>query len=256
MGLRSNYYFYQKKPMKAIIFAAGKGTRLQPLTNTVPKALVKVKGVTLLEHVIKHLKSHGVVDVIINIHYLGEMIMEFIDAHSNFGINITFSDERDELLETGGGLKKASAFFTNGQDFIAYNTDILSDIDLSQMMRYHKQEKSLVTLAVRERFTSRYFLFDEDNTLKGWKNDNTGEIVTIGKTDKALRALAFSGIHIINPKIFELIEEEGPFSISPVYLRLAKNHKIKAFEHTSGQWFDIGKHDTLTAAEKLFKFYY
>jgi len=238
--------------MKAMIFAAGKGTRLKPLTDTTPKALVKVAGKPLLEHVIMHLKSAGVTDIIINVHYLAEQIIEFLKNNNNFDVNISISDESDVLLDTGGGLLKAAHFFEKDSDFIVYNVDILSDINLNDMLAFHKNNKALATLAVRDRKTSRYFLFDKNQTLKGWKNTTTGALIKTIEKDKDLIPLAFSGIHIINEKLLGLIEETGVFSMTAAYLNLAKKYKILGYRHDNTQWFDIGKIETLKEAEKSY----
>ncbi|MDD3878045.1 MAG: nucleotidyltransferase family protein [Bacteroidales bacterium] len=242
--------------MKAMIFAAGKGTRLKPLTDNLPKALVKVGEYTLLEHVIRHLKSFGIRDIIINIHYLGYQIIDFLNVKNNFDVNISISDESDCLLETGGGLKKAAYFFDDNKDFLVYNVDILSDIDIGKMLHKHQTEKNLATLAVRNRKSSRYFLFDECDKLIGWKNNNTGEKIIVNSIPLKPVEMAFSGIHIINPKIFTLIEEQGIFSITNVYLRLAENYPISSLDHSQSQWFDIGKHETLAEAENSFSYNY
>lgn len=238
--------------MKAMIFAAGKGTRLKPLTDTTPKALIKVGNKTLLEHVINHLKYAGVTDIIVNVHYLAKQIIDFLKVNNNFGFNISISDESDILLDTGGGLLKAAAFFGKDEDFIVYNVDILSDIDLNKMLAFHKNNKALATLAVRDRKTSRYFLFDKNLVLKGWKNITTGALIKTIEKDKDLIPLAFSGIHILNARIFELINDTGVFSMTAAYLNLAKKHKIYGYRHDNSQWFDIGKIETLKEAEKSF----
>ena len=245
--------FIKNNKMKAMIFAAGKGTRLKPLTDNTPKALIEVQGGALLGHVINHLKKYGVTDIVINVHYLSEQIVNYLKSNNNFGINISISDESDLLLDTGGGLLKAAHFFNKNEDFIVYNVDILSDINLDEMLAYHKTHKSLATLAVRDRQTSRYFLFDKNLQLRGWKNTQTGYLIKTVERDKDLLPLAFSGIHILNARFFDLIQETGAFSITSAYLQLANKHKIIGFRHDSSQWFDIGKAETLKAAELNFK---
>jgi N-acetyl-alpha-D-muramate 1-phosphate uridylyltransferase len=246
--------------MKAMIFAAGLGTRLYPLTKEMPKALLEIGGVPLIEIIIRRLKLFGFDDIIINVHHFSEKIRAFVESKKNFGINITFSDESDQLLETGGGLKKVSWFFNDNKPFLLYNVDVISDINLLEMYRYHVNSKALATLAVRNRKTSRYFLFTQDKMLCGWKNMDTHEIKIIRKTESKLTSIAFSGIHLVNPKIFHLIQETGCFSITDVYLRLASRHKIVAFHHDDGLWFDMGTKDHLVEArkaislEKLFDF--
>ncbi|NOX45428.1 MAG: nucleotidyltransferase family protein [Chlorobi bacterium] len=236
--------------MKAMIFAAGLGTRLQPLTNDKPKALVQVNGKTLLENAINKIIRAGINEVIINVHHFAHQVIDFVKEKNSFGIDIRFSDESGKLLDTGGGLKKASWFLKGGEPFLIYNVDILSDIDLRQMISFHKENKVLVTLAVRERKTSRYLLFDEVFTLCGWQNVKTGEKkIPVAKPD--LKPFAFSGIHIIEPAIFNLMTESGRFSIIDVYLRLAKECKILGYDHSETQWFDLGRIENLKEAEKV-----
>jgi mannose-1-phosphate guanylyltransferase len=237
--------------MKAMILAAGLGTRLLPLTNNVPKALVPINGKPLLEIIICKLRSFGFDDVIINVHHFADQIIDFLKANNYFDIHISISDERAQLLDTGGGLKKASWFFNDNQPFLLYNVDIISDIDLKKLFLFHQESDALVTLAVRNRKTSRYFLFDDSNSLCGWKNFETGEIKIVRNIRTKIKLIAFSGIHIINPDIFELITEEGSFSLIDKYLALAKSYKIQGFNHTETQWIDIGKIGCLEEAEKL-----
>jgi len=226
--------------MKAMILAAGLGVRLRPITNTMPKALVVVDGKPLLQHALEHVKRYGIQDVIINVHHLPRQIEDFLGVNDNFGLSIVISDESDELLETGGGVKKAAWFFSDGEPFVVRNVDILSDLDLNLMMRFHRTEDPLATLAVRDRETSRYFLFEKENTLCGWENRKTEER-RISRECGALRNFAFSGIQILQPDIFPLITESGKFSLTDLYIRLASNHPIKGFIDTSLVWRDIGK---------------
>ena len=227
--------------MKAIIFAAGLGTRLRPLTNTKPKALIKYYNVPLLELVINKLKKYGFTDIIINIHYLSDQIVRFVNEKNNFGINISFSDESEQLLDTGGGLKKAGYFFDDNKPFLVYNVDIVSDINLSKFYNAHLKMNSLATLAVQNRKSSRKLFFSNENELCKWKNIITGEekIARVNSNNE-LHAFAFSGIHVINPKIFKLITEVGNFSIIDLYLRLAKTNKISYYTHNNTSWEDIG----------------
>lgn len=224
-----------------MILAAGLGTRLRPVTDILPKALVKVGGKTLLESAIRHLAGHGVKDIIINVHHFADQVIDFLARNNNFGLNISISDERDQLLDTGGGLVKASAFFTGKGPFFVRNVDILSDLDLNKMMEYHQQSKAVATLAVRIRETSRYFLFDTDHRLCGWTNSKTGEKVVASGSGKNLEMMAFSGIQVLSPEIFNLVTETGKFSLTPLYLRLAKDHLIRGFPDNSSLWKDVGK---------------
>ncbi len=238
--------------MKAMIFAAGKGTRLQPLTNNIPKALVKVNGVPMLELVIKKLILTGVTDIIINIHYLGDQIIDFLKSKNNFGIHIEISDESDRLLDTGGGLLKAAHFFDRNEPFILHNTDIISNIDLIKMIDFHENHNALATIAVRERPSSRYFLFNPAMELCGWKNTKT-DVKIISNDSENLKAYAFSGIHIIRPTLFNYLNQTKKFSIVNTYLELSKKETITGYDHTSDYWFDIGDTKKLDTAEKYLK---
>ena len=237
--------------MKAMIFAAGLGTRLRPLTNDRPKALVEIGGVPLLELAIRRLKHFGYDDILVNIHHFGQQIIDFLEKRQYFGIRITLSDERDKLLDTGGGLKKAAPFFDDGAPFLLYNTDVLSDIDLRALRAAHLQKHALATLAVRQRETSRYLLFDDTLQLCGWQNARSGE--TRLSQDKAgLAPLAFSGIHVLSPEIFTFMPDgQSVFSIIDVYLEAAKTAAVYGYRHDGSFWLDVGKHPALARAEQL-----
>lgn len=235
-----------------MIFAAGLGTRLQPLTNSTPKALVKLNGIPLLEVIINRLIKYNFDEIIINIHHFAGQIKDFIFSKNNFGIRVEFSDETGQLLDTGGGLKKASWFFDDGKPFLVHNVDVLSDINLKDAMKYHCKNNALATLAVRNRATSRYFLFDKNNILCGWENVKTGKRIITNQKEKYF-PLAFSGIHIIEPSIYKYISENGKFSIVDVYLELAKNQKIVAYKHDDSIWFDLGRKENLIEAERIMK---
>ncbi len=231
--------------MKAMVLAAGLGTRLRPLTNTRPKALVEVAGRPLLEITLERLRSFDVHEVIINVHHFADQIVEYLKANKNFGMRIEISRE-DELLDTGGGLKKASWFFLEDSKaldapFILHNVDVISTIDLRRMAQSHAEAKALATLAVMHRDSSRYLLFDENLQLCGRRfvKDAKDEIV---RSSPQLQPLAFSGIHIISPRLLPKIKQEGVFSIIDVYLRLAaENEKIQAFRADNYEWRDAGK---------------
>lgn len=233
-----------------MIFAAGLGTRLRPLTNDRPKALVEVLGKTLLQHAIEHLKSFGITDIVVNIHHFGARVLEVLEQHQNFGCNIIISDERTALLETGGGLLKAKAHFEGEEAIVIYNVDVLSNIDVLKMLDYHKKNKALATLATRSRESSRYLLFNEQQQLCGWTNTKTKAIRHV-RPAKNRQQYAFSGIHIINPLLLDLITQEGKFSITDTYLDLASQHNIIAYPHDQDYWFDVGKPERLAAASKF-----
>lgn len=230
-----------------MIFAAGLGTRLRPLTNDRPKALVEVHGKTLLQHAIEHLKSFGITTIVINIHYFGQTVLDFLAEQQNFGCELIISDERTALLETGGGLKKAAQHLVGEEAIILYNVDILSNIDLNKMLHYHQQQQALATLATRTRDSSRYLLFNKELILCGWQNIKTGVVKDV-RTATSTTGYAFSGIQIISPKFLNLITQEGKFSIMTTYLDLAKQHKIVAYPHDEDYWFDVGTTQKLAKA--------
>ena len=240
--------------MKAMIFAAGLGTRLRPLTDNMPKALVPVAGKPMLQHVIERMKAAGFNEITINIHHFGQQIIDFVQANQQFGITIHISDERNELLDTGGGIKKARPFLDGNEPFLVHNADILTDVNLRKLYQHHLTNNADATLLVSQRNTSRYLLFDNDNRLKGWINKTTGEIKPQGFSyiENELSGLAFGGIHVISPRLFHLLESEqwqGKFSIIPFYLSICRKARIQGFSTEGYQWFDIGKPDTLALAE-------
>lgn len=208
-----------------MIFAAGLGTRLKPYTNTKPKALVELAGKTLLERAIQKLVKLGVDRIVINVHHFADLIEDFLKENNNFGVDIRISDERDHLLDTGGGLKKAIDLFIPDAPVLIYNVDILSSIDLNELIQQHESSKALVSMVMRKRESSRYLYFNKEKQLTGWKNCKTGEVKKARVDMEESKPLAFSGIHLVNPKLFDLIEEDGKFSIIDLYLRLAKTEK-------------------------------
>jgi NDP-sugar pyrophosphorylase family protein len=242
--------------MKAMVLAAGLGTRLRPLTDDRPKALVDIAGRTLLEITLARLRTFGVREVIVNVHHFADQIVDYLKVHQNFGMRIDVSRE-DVLLDTGGGLKKAAYFFLEDakrseEPFILHNVDVLSTIDLHRMVRFHVENKALATLAVQERETSRPLLFDEHLELCGRKagRDAQAEIV---RPSPEVKPLAFSGIHVISPRLLPKMAEEGVFSIITSYLRLAgEGEKILAFRADQYYWRDLGRReDVLQAAQDL-----
>ena len=237
--------------MKAMIFAAGLGTRLKPFTETHPKALAQVNGKTLLERNILYLKSFGFEEFVINIHHFGGQILDFLQKDNHFGCKISISDESDEILETGGGLLKARNLLGN-EPFLVMNVDILTDLNLHSFIHFHLKNKPLASLAVSNRSSSRKLFFNEEKQLVGWKNFSTGENIFIDpySEDKAT-SLAFSGIHIIDPEIFKKIVFRGKFSIMSVYMELMKTERILGFSHNA-RLVDVGKPEAILEAEKYF----
>jgi NDP-sugar pyrophosphorylase family protein len=239
--------------MKAMILAAGLGTRLRPLTDDRPKALVTVAGRTLLEIALCRLRAFGVREVVVNAHHYAEMIADFLQTHDDFGMRIEISRE-EELLDTGGGLKKAAPFFLGGgslpEPFILHNVDVLSTIDLGSMMRFHAEHDALATLAVQDRQTSRYLLFDPQNQLCGRRAGRDGESQLVRPAAQT-QPLAFCGIHILSPRIFAKIEEEGAISIISAYLRLAaRGERIVAFRADESSWRDLGRPESILQAAR------
>lgn len=237
--------------MKAMILAAGLGTRLKDLTGNVPKALVPVNGKPMLQWLLLKLKNAGIEDIIINVHHFPDLIVDFLKQNNDFGMNISISDESDFLLDTGGGLMKASGFFNDGKPFLLHNVDVISDVDFWEMLSVHQKNNALATLAVTHRRSSRQLLFS-DGRMCGWENTVTGQkIIKIENVNAEPRA--FSGIHIISPEIFKLITLEGKFSMVDVYLQLCATHVIAGYEHKAEKWLDLGKPEALQKAEQLIK---
>jgi mannose-1-phosphate guanylyltransferase len=238
--------------MKAMILAAGLGTRLRPLTDNRPKALVEIDGRTLLEITLSRLRTFGIRDVIINVHHFADMILEYLKTNADFGMRIEVSRE-ETLLDTGGGLKNASFFFTGNSSsledpFILHNVDVISTIDLARMVQFHTEHHALATLAVQDRETSRYLLFDQQLRLCGRRSgpDQKSELV---RSPQRVQALAFSGIHVISPRFLGMMTEEGNFSIITSYLRLAAHEeRILAFKTDEYYWRDLGRSKDLEQA--------
>lgn len=235
-----------------MIFAAGMGTRLKPLTDHVPKALLPIAGKPMLEHIILKLKAAGFNQIVINIHHFGDQILDFLAANNNFGLQIYISDERDYLLDTGGGIKKAATFLQGKEPFLVHNVDIISNVDLQNLYNSHLQTNPLATLLVSQRNTSRYLLFNKERKLCGWRNRETGEVKSYYPyfNPEQYDEYAFSGIHIISPEIFDWMEEwTGKFSIINFYLSICARTNLMAYPAENLRLLDIGKPETLAKAE-------
>jgi len=239
--------------MRAMILAAGLGTRLRPLTDDRPKALVEVAGQTLLEITLRRLRGSGVREVIVNVHHFADMVVDYLKKNDNFGMRIEISLE-DALLDTGGGLKKAAWFFLEEghaeEPFLLHNVDVLSAIDFHRMAEFHQRNQALATLAVQNRETSRYLLFDEQHQLCG-RRTGRGQEPEIVRPSKEKLALAFSGVHVISPRLLPMMAEDGVFSIINSYLRLAgEGERILAFRADDFYWRDLGKPENVAQAEQ------
>jgi NDP-sugar pyrophosphorylase family protein len=239
--------------MRAMILAAGLGTRLKPLTDSTPKALIKIKDHTMLELQINKLKSESFDQITINVHHFGGVIKEYIKQNNFFNCSIEISDESEKLLDTGGGLKKASHFFSDGKPFLVYNVDILSSINLNKLMEFHLASKSIATLAVQKRESSRKFLFDNSNTFCGWINEKSGEKIITSDEQSELFPYAFSGVQIVDPGIFKYFPNKDVFSLVELYLTAAKREKIIGSVHSEDDWMDLGKIENLNQAESIFE---
>jgi N-acetyl-alpha-D-muramate 1-phosphate uridylyltransferase len=239
---------------RAMIFAAGLGTRFKPWTDSHPKALAIINGKSLLQRNIEYLQRYGIREVVVNVHHFAGQIIEALTSNQGWGVDFIISDETDRVLETGGGLKKAQPFL-DGAPFVLMNVDILTDLDLSLLIRDHFLHQPLATLAVTSRTTSRYFLFDGQQELCGWRNVQTGQERMGRPADTAANVFipkAFSGIHVIDPAIFPLIRAEGKFSMVDLYLDLAAVHPIRSFDHSDSRLIDVGKPESAEKAAQLF----
>lgn len=241
--------------MKAMILAAGLGTRLKPFTDTAPKALVPILGKPVIEHVIIKLKEQGFNEIVINIHHFGDQIIDFIKQKNYFDIKIKFSDERDKLLNTGGAIKKASWFFEDNKPVLIHNADIISDVNLANVYQHHMQSKALATLIVNERDTSRYLFFDKKNCLKGWINERNGKTISSSTYDSTKHhKLAFFGIHVISADAISYMRSfPDKFSIIDFYLSLCDTHSVEAYIANNNKMVDVGKLDALKKAEDFLR---
>lgn len=235
--------------MKAMIFAAGLGKRLGKITENIPKALVDINGKSALRMAVEKCSANGFNDIIINVHHFAEMVEEEVRDLNKMGFRVSVSDERDMLLENGGGLYKARGFFDKNP-FLLYNVDIISDLDLSALYRLHLEKKGLATLAVRNRPGKRFLLIDKYGQMQGWRNISTGEQILTGSTAEGLTEIAFSSMHIVEPEIFNYMSE-GIYTMITLYLSLAAGHKIYTLRHDEGYWVDVGTPESLEYVRKL-----
>jgi N-acetyl-alpha-D-muramate 1-phosphate uridylyltransferase len=237
--------------MKAMIFAAGLGSRLAKITENIPKALVDINGKTALHLAVEKCSAYGFTDIIINVHHFADLVEDHVKQLNRIGFKISVSDEREMLLETGGGLYKARKFFDQNS-FLIYNVDIVSNLDLSAIYRFHIEKKGLATLVVKNRPGKRFFLVDSSGLLKGWRNNATGEEILSASESEGLSEIAFSGIHIVKPEIFKYMGE-GIYTMTDLYLRLAQEHNIYTFRDDKSFWGDIGTPESLENLRKYFK---
>ena len=238
--------------MKAMIFSAGLGTRFKPWTDNHPKALALVNHKSLLQRNIEYLQKYGITDVVVNIHHFAYQIIDTIDKNKGWGSNITISDERAELLETGGGLLNARKLLKTNDPFVTLNADILTDLPIDKLISFHQANGALISFGVSNRKSSRNFLFNNENRLCGWENNSTGEKKIVIQ-DPLLHPMAYSCVALFQPIIFELIPQRGKFSLTDTYLSLAPDNIILGYNHTGDRFIDVGKPESVTLAEELFK---
>lgn len=237
--------------MKAMIFAAGLGTRFKPWTDKHSKALAMVNGKSLLQRNVEYLQQYGITDLVVNVHHFADQVIEAIKQHDGWGSKIVISDERDELLETGGGLLKAKQLLESNQPFLTLNADILTRLPIDALLDHHHQQQALISLAVSHRESSRNFLFDEHMKLCGWQNNKTGEEIIVNN-HQPLLPMAYNCVAIFEPAVFELIPQRGKFSLTTTYLSLAEKHIVSGFDCSRDAFIDVGKPESVAEAERMF----
>ncbi len=237
--------------MKAMIFAAGRGTRLGKIGEQTPKALLELNGLTLLERSLNVISQLGITDVVINIHHLAHQIVAFIEQNPPKGLNIIFSHEEEQLLDTGGGLKQASKYLSAEESILLMNVDVIANFSIKEMFNYHRKKNAVATLAVTRRNSSRELLFSENMELQAWRNNQTGETICYRKNPDFINPRAFSGIQIIEPEIFKYFDDTLVFPIIPFYLKIAQWLPIYGYEHMQEGWFDLGTTRKLEEAQKF-----
>ncbi|MDD4646467.1 MAG: nucleotidyltransferase family protein [Bacteroidales bacterium] len=240
--------------MKAFILAAGIGTRLQPLTDNAPKALVKIGDYQLLEIVIRRLAGAGFRSLVINVHHFSGQVIDFLRSNNNFGLDICISDESDELLDTGGAVKKAASFFQGEENILVHNVDILSNMDYHALCAFHQEKDALVTLAVKNRPTTRNFLVDATGRLCGWEFPEKNLCFVTRDSKKGLKPTAFSGVYVMSTRLFEKFPDEKVFGLIPWILDLAANEKILTWDQSPAFWFEVGRLESIKLAAQALRF--
>ena len=238
--------------MKAMIFAAGLGTRFKPWTDSHPKALALVNGKSLLQRNIEYLQRYGINEVVVNVHHFADQIIDAVFANSGWGSHVLIADETGEVLETGGGLLKAQPLLQSNEPFLTLNADILTDLNIDDLLSFHRNNQALISFGITNRTSSRELLFDRNNQLCGWRNNTTGE-EKIAISNQQLHAMAYSCVAVFEQYVFDVIPQRGKFSLTETYLSLAPSHIIKGFDHSGDQFIDVGKPESVEIAEKMFK---
>lgn len=240
--------------MKAIILAAGTGTRLKPMTDTIPKALVRIENYTLLEIVIRRLAGFGVTKIVVNVHHFPEQIIDFLRSMNNFGLDINISDESSLLLDTGGAIKKASRFLTGDDPVLVHNIDILSNLNIDELVAFHQEKDALATLAVKARPTTRSLIVDNSGRLCGWEYPEKRLSIMTRDNRKGLKTTAFSGIYVISPRLFDKFPDEEAFGFIPWILDLAASEKILTWDQSPAFWYEAGRLDAIAVATHALSF--
>ena len=235
-----------------MIFAAGLGTRFKPWTDKHPKALALVNNKSLLQRNVEYLQQYHITDVVVNVHHFADQIIAAVEENKGWGSNIIISDERNEVLETGGGLLNAKQLLQSNEPFITLNADILTNLNINDLISFHKKNNALISFGITNRKSSRSFLFDESNRLCGWENSSTGE-KKIAINKEPLHAMGYSCVAVFEQAVFALIPQKGKFSLTDTYLSLAPNHLIMGYDHSGDQFIDVGKPESVAAAEKIFE---
>jgi MurNAc alpha-1-phosphate uridylyltransferase len=238
--------------MKAMILAGGLATRLKPLSDHTPKALVRFNGVPLLHRVVNNLLEAGIEAIVVNVHHFPDQVISFLQDQKYYGGRVVISDEREMLMDTGGAIIHAAWFLDDGKPFVVHNVDVYTNLNLRGLMDYHTSGNALVTIAVKDRPTSRSLLFNDQLQLIGWRHNETGEEIHIQEKENVAHAYGNSCVQVIQPEFFKLVNIEGPFSLTKTYLDLAREQTIRGFEHNSDYWFDLGRYENFNKAESFF----
>jgi len=237
--------------MKAMIFAAGLGTRFKPWTDQHPKALAMVNGKSLLQRNVEYLQQYGIADLVVNVHHFADQLIEAVEKNNGWGSRIVISDESGLLLETGGGLLHARTLLQSDEPFITLNADVLTSLPINELMAHHQQQQALITLAISDRESSRNFLFDQEMRLGGWQNNKTGESIII-HDNRNHHPMAYNCVAVFQPEVFDLIPQKGKFSLTETYLSLAKTHLISGVDCSAHAFIDVGKPESVAEAERMF----
>ncbi|MBL7113662.1 MAG: NTP transferase domain-containing protein [Bacteroidales bacterium] len=238
--------------MKAMILAAGLATRLKPLTDHIPKALVRFNTVPLLHRVVNNIFDAGIEAIVVNVHHFPDQVINFLQEQKYYGGRVVISDEKEQLMDTGGAIIHAAWFLNDGNPFLVHNVDVYTNLNIKKLIDYHLKGNGLATIAVKDRPTSRSLLFDDQLQLIGWKHNETGEEIHLKDKQQVAYAYGNSCVQVIQPEFFKLVNLEGPFSLTESYLDLARDHTIRGFEHNDDYWFDLGRYENFNNAESFF----